>query len=306
MKKLLLILALLAGSFACVAQTHESLNVVVTMPVGTGNDILARQWVKKYDETFGTSSTIINKPGADGVIGIKYFLGLKEANNTVPVLWPAIGHIVGYTDTDRSQIVPNIELSRTPWILIARKDFPANNFKEYVDYVRANPGKVNQGVAGGSLWAGMINHVSANTGTKVNIVNYANSSQMVDVAKGVLDTAWGITSNVIGTGIESRVKIIATGSTVPLEGYVDIANGNNPAIGPWYTYQGVFLNASLPAEMQSTIYRRFEFIRGLPWAKEMANRNNTFVTAKTNHKEFEQNINSLTQRLKPEVLQKKK
>lgn len=305
MKKLISTIMLSLASLLCMAQTHESLNVVVTMPVGTGNDILARQWVKKYDETFGTNSTIINKPGADGVIGIKYFLSLKETKDTVPVLWPAIGHIVGYAESDRVQIVPNIELSRTPWILIARKDFPANNFKEYVEYVRANPGRVNQGVAGGSLWAGMINHVAANTGTQVNIVNYTNSNHTLDVAKGVLDTAWGITSNVIGTGIESRVKILATGSMVPLDGYADIANGTNPAIGPWYTYQGVFLNASLSTEMQDTIYRRFEFLRGLPWARDMANRNNTFVAAKTNNKDFEKNIASLTKRLKPETAPKK-
>lgn len=291
---------MLAMSLGCVAQSRESLNVVVTMPVGSGNDILARQWVKKYDETFGTTSTITNRPGADGTIGIKYFLSQKEGNNTIPVLWPAIGHIVGYNEPDRSMIVPSIEVSRTPWILIARKDFPANNFKEYVEYVRANPGKVNQGVAGGSLWSGMINHVSNSTNTKINIVNYANSNQVLDVAKGVLDTAWAITSNVIGTGIESRVKILATGSTVPLDGYANIANGTNPAIGPWYTYQGVFLNADLPEDLQDVIYKRFEFLRGLPWAKEMAERNNTFITSKTDTKDFGQNITSLTKRLKAE------
>lgn len=297
MKKLLTLLALLAMTFASLAQTHESLNVVVTMPVGSGNDILARQWVKKYDETFGTTSTIINRPGADGVIGIKHFLTLKETNNTIPVLWPAVGHIVGYNESDRSSIVPIIEVSRTPWILIAKKDFPANNFKEYVEYVRANPGRVNQGVSGGSLWAGMINHVAASTGTQVNIINYSNSNHAMDVAKGVLDTAWAITSNIIGTGLESRVKILATGSLIPLEGYANVTNGNNPDIGPWYTYQGVFLNSSLPVAQQDVIYKRFEFIRGLPWAKEMASRNNTFVNAKSSNKDFGKDIASLTKRL---------
>ena len=293
MKKLIGIILITLSLFA---QAHESLNVIVSMPVGSANDVLARQWVKKYDEVFGTSSIVTNKPGAEGKIGIKYFLSLKETDQTVPVLWPAMGHVLVYNEPDKKDIVPIVEVARSPWILIVKKDFPANNFKEYVEYVRANPGKVNQGLQTRG-WVGLLHRVNANTKAQTNIVYYSSRPE-VDVASGVLDSAWCLTANVIGTGLESRVKILATSGNVPFEGYPHIALGTDPNIGVWYVYQGLYTSSSASKETQENLYRRFEFIRGLPWAKEMAARNSVQLPPQSTSKDFGNKVFGIGDRLK--------
>lgn len=281
MKKLIGIIFMTLSLFA---QAHESLNVVVSMPVGSANDVLARQWVKKYDETFGTSSNVVNKPGAEGKIGIKHFLSLKATDQTIPVLWPAMGHVIVYNESDKQDIIPVVEVARSPWILIAKKDFPANNFKEYLEYVKANPGKVNQGLQTRG-WVGMLHRVNANTKTETNIVYYSNRPE-VDVASGVLDSAWCLTANIIGTGIESRVKILATSGNIPFDGYPNVTLGTDSNIGTWYVHQGFYTNPSVSKDAQENLYRRFAFIRGLPWAKEMAAKNSVQVPLHGNSKEF--------------------
>jgi len=274
---------------------HESLNVVVSMPVGSANDVLARQWVKKYDETFNTSSTVINKPGAEGAIGIKHFLSLKANDKSVPVLWPAMGHVLVYNEADKADIIPIVEVARSPWILIVKKDFPANNFKEYVEYVKANPGKVNQGLQTRG-WVGMLHRVNSNAKAETNIVYYSGRPE-VDVASGVLDSAWCLTANVIGTGLEPRVKILATTGTVPFSGHPDITLGTNPTIGSWYVHQGLYTNASVDKETQENLHRRFEFIRGLPWAKEMSAKNNIQLPPEGTSKAFGENVFGTGKRL---------
>lgn len=271
-------------TLSLLTQAHESLNVVVSMPVGSANDVVARQWVKKYDETFGTSSNVVNKPGAEGKIGIKYFLSLKETDQSIPLLWPAMGHVLVYNEPDKKDIIPVVEVARSPWILIVKKDFPANNFKEFVEYAKANPGKVNQGLQTRG-WVGMLNRINANTKVEPNIVYYSNRPE-VDVASGVLDSAWCLTANVIGTGIEPRVKILATSGSSPYEGHPNMTLGTDPNIGTWYVHQGFYASTSVSKETQENLYRRFEFIRGLPWAKEMSAKNNIQLPPQGTSKDF--------------------
>ena len=43
----------------------------------------------------------------------------------------------------------------TPILIVAKKDFPANDLKEFVDYVKANGDKVNEAHAG----VGSVSHI---------------------------------------------------------------------------------------------------------------------------------------------------
>lgn len=295
MKKLITILITALTAMTLSAHAHESLNVVITIPAGTGSDIQARQWIKKYDEIFGTTSIVTNKPGSEGIIGFRHFASLNEKNGSIPVLWPAMGHVLSYNEPDKNQFEPLAELNRTPFILVARKDFPASNFKEYVAYAKANPGKVSQGMYP-LLWEGMVNTISRNNNISVNFVPY-NSRPEIDVIGGSLDTAWISVATIIGTGLESRVKVLATTSGTPLKEYPNIENGSNNTIGEWYLYAGPFVNAELPKHLKETLYNRFDFIRNLPWAQEFSVKYHTQVTKHHTGKDYANDIKSLGDRL---------
>jgi tripartite-type tricarboxylate transporter receptor subunit TctC len=74
-------------------------------------------------------------------------------------------------------------------VLVARKDFPANDLKSFIAYAKANPGKVNYGSGG----LGTTAHLSAAQlevvgGIKMNHVPYRSSQPaMTDLLAGAID-----------------------------------------------------------------------------------------------------------------------
>jgi tripartite-type tricarboxylate transporter receptor subunit TctC len=71
-------------------------------------------------------------------------------------------------------------LARAPIFLGASSDFPPNSIKEAVDYLKANPGKVNYG----SIGVGSFHHLSmewlqTGFGVKLNHIPYKGSGESV-------------------------------------------------------------------------------------------------------------------------------
>ena len=80
-------------------------------------------------------------------------------------------------------------LGDLPQVLIVKRDLPPDNFKAFVEYVRANEAKLNVGTAGpGSsahMGAAMLN---VRLGTKVNLVSYRGTGPaMNDLIAGQID-----------------------------------------------------------------------------------------------------------------------
>jgi tripartite-type tricarboxylate transporter receptor subunit TctC len=73
MKKLLLILLLLSNNVFAQKQ-----NVVVSFATGTPPDVICRHVMEKYDNLYNTTSTILNVPGAEQVVGFNSFINMSE------------------------------------------------------------------------------------------------------------------------------------------------------------------------------------------------------------------------------------
>lgn len=301
MKKIILLVLMVISLSTSQAEPQDLLNVVVTAPPGSATDVQARTWVKKYDETFGTASRVTNKTGGDGVIGIRYFLSLNNSYG-IPLLWPSTGHILAYNAADRSQIEPLFEGSRVPFVFIVRKDLPVNSWREWIEYNRAHPGQVNQG-HGGTAWQGMVDYINIKNKINPTTVYYSGTQRVeIDTASGVLDGSWQLPW-IIGSGIESRVKIIGITSNVPNEYNIPLL-GTDPTIGQWYLHQGFYIQSDTNAYTKQLVFDRFKFLRNLPWAKETIARNGV-VLADGSSKDFANNINQLSSRLRLPIKQVK-
>jgi tripartite-type tricarboxylate transporter receptor subunit TctC len=295
MKKIFVLLWLMIST----VYAAKPLHVVVTLPVGSGSDQHARQWVKKYDETYGTVSTVVNKPGGDGVIGFKYFLSLNKDNASgIPVLHPAIAHYVGYEGAERNDVIPLFEGSRTPFVLIVRKNLPVNTWKEWVDYNRKRPSEVNQGIMIRG-WFGAIDHIQEQSGISPNTIFYTgNSRSEIDVAGGSLDAAWTLAPNFFGSGIEDRVRLIAISSTSAVSG-MDSSGvlGRNPKIGSWFIQQGFFVSTALPEDTKQQLFNRLKALRDTQWAKETFNKSSMQV-GQGSSEDFSRDLEKFRQKVK--------
>ena len=158
------VIAMSVISSALHAQAYPTkpIRMVVPSLPGGGFDATGRILADKMGPLLGTSIIVENRSGAGTVLGTEiaskappdgYTLLIGGLSNIAlnPGLYPKLT----YDPYDFRPIGLAVSYSYT---LIGRKDFPANNLRELIDYGRANPGKLSYGGA-----AGTGQHVAAST-----------------------------------------------------------------------------------------------------------------------------------------------
>ncbi|MBS0338762.1 MAG: tripartite tricarboxylate transporter substrate binding protein, partial [Proteobacteria bacterium] len=113
---------------------------------------------------------------------------------------------------------------KVPFYLVVNPSIPANNVKDLVAYLKANPGKVNFGSAG----SGASNHLSTElfksaTGVSIVHVPYKGSPPAVtDLLAGQLGLMFETGPLVFPHVKSGRLKAIATGNSQRVAAYPDL------------------------------------------------------------------------------------
>lgn len=263
MKNLLAMLPLLF----CTLVGAQNITVVSGVAVGAGADTIVRKVLKRYDELHGTASVVLTRTGAEGKIAFNH---LRELPATMPkLLAVSTGHILNYDAADFDRLVPLAMTNTQPVMLIVRKDFPANNWDEFVQHAVNNPGRVSMGVfARASFYPWLLPLLDRNR-MNMNMIVQGTQNITMSVASGDLDSLWTNPSSLLGTGLEDRVKIIAVTSVNPVPG-VDrrLLAGNNPTLGSVYLYQGLYTTDDVSPELRRLMSERLQTILNSKWAEE--------------------------------------
>src|SRR5664279_699785 len=149
------ILLMVAGMNGAQAQEYPSRTVTVIAPFAAGGpaDITARIVADIFNRHLGQKFVVENVGGAGGTLGTLraahapadgYTLlsGHLGTNALAPAFYPNLGY-------DPQKDFAPIGLSAEyPELLVVRKEFPANNLREFVAYAKANESKLNVGHAG--------------------------------------------------------------------------------------------------------------------------------------------------------------
>ena len=141
-------------SFAQASWPAKPVTMVVPFPAGGGTDAFARPMAAQFARLTEKQLIIDNKGGAGGTLGAGiaakaipdgYTLFMGAVHHTIaPYMYPKLDY-----DLERD-FSPLILVASVPQILVVNpKKVPVNNFKEFLDFVRKNPGKLNYGSAGG-------------------------------------------------------------------------------------------------------------------------------------------------------------
>lgn len=262
MKKLIAFLLLFFSLQVCKA---EVINALVNYPAGSNVDTIARLLMKRYDELYGTATVILNKPGADGQIGIKEF---ADGNGQFSLLFSIQGALVAMPESMEPKVLPLIATLRQPYTLIVRKNFPASNWDEFVSYAKNNQTTI--GIISPALTVPVVSDIEKRSDIKTTWIRYGGGKRAeFDVASGVLDGTWTPVNAVVGTGIENRVKIIVVaGNQRDPAMPASATMGTDKNIGLRYLYHGIYIHASVNNEYKKTLNIRFNEILKSNWAKE--------------------------------------
>jgi tripartite-type tricarboxylate transporter receptor subunit TctC len=156
MSRLVLTLGLLAlSAIGAQAQSYPTRAVTVVVPFAAGGpaDITGRIVADIFSRHLGQQFVVENAVGAGGTTGslrvaraapdgTTLVSGHMGTHAAAPALYPNLGY-----DPEKD-FEPIGLIAEQPELLTVRKDFPANNLKEFVAYAKANESKLNMGHAG--------------------------------------------------------------------------------------------------------------------------------------------------------------
>ena len=143
-----LALAMMAGSPAANAQSYPSrqITLVVPFPPGGSTDAAARIMAERMRASLGQPVIVENIGGAGGSIGVGRVARAAPDGYTFDIgQWDThVGSIIYKLDYDLAKDFEPIALiSTNPQLMVAKNDLPANNLKDLVEWMKANPGKIN-------------------------------------------------------------------------------------------------------------------------------------------------------------------
>jgi tripartite-type tricarboxylate transporter receptor subunit TctC len=145
----------IAGMSGARAQDYPARPVTVIVPFAAGGpaDITGRIVADIFSRHLGQKFIVENVGGAGGTTGAlraaraaadgyTILSGHLGTNALAPAFYPNLGY------DPQKDFEPIGLTAEYPELLVARKDFPANNLKEFIAYAKANPDKLNVGHAG--------------------------------------------------------------------------------------------------------------------------------------------------------------
>jgi tripartite-type tricarboxylate transporter receptor subunit TctC len=149
------------------AYPAKPIKFIVPFPAGSATDVVGRVLAEGLSKELGQSIVVENKAGAQGTIGAAEVSKAAADGYTLLVTTSttqaAVVSLLKKVPYDPiKDFTPVGKIATTPFVLITNEKVPANNLKEFIAYVKANPGKVRfgQGSSGswvsGSLFASMI------------------------------------------------------------------------------------------------------------------------------------------------------
>ena len=131
----------------------RTITLIVPFAPGGATDVSARLVADHMSRTFGQQVVVQNIAGAGGTTGSTRVMRAEPDGYTI--LMGHVGtHAVAPSLFPNLAYKPDVDFEPIglvcdfPLLIVARKDFPANNLKEFIAYVKANHAKLNVGHAG--------------------------------------------------------------------------------------------------------------------------------------------------------------
>jgi tripartite-type tricarboxylate transporter receptor subunit TctC len=252
--------AIAAAGFIFGAQAanypDRPITMVVPFPPGGVADIVGRPIAEAMSRSLGQPVVIENKAGAGGGIGMRAVALAKPDGYTVLMSLvsistiPVADEVLGRPPTFKlSQFTPIARITADPTVLAVRADSPWKTYKEFIEYVKANPNKINFGSSGnyGTMHVPM-EMLKLETGTKMTHVPYKGAGPaVVGLLGGEIQALSTGPSSIGGQVKAGKIRVLAHWGSSKLESMPDVPSlkslGANVEFAQW---SGVFVPAATP------------------------------------------------------------
>ena len=185
--------ATLTGSAGAQPYPSRQITINVAFAAGGALDTTGRILAERMRLSLGQPVIIENVTGAAGSIGVGRVARAPADGYTLSIGSISThvfnGAIYALPYDVLADFAPVALVATNPMLIVARKDMPADNLKELIAWLKANPGKASQGTFG----AGSVGHIvglffQQMTGTRYSFVPYRGGPPaMQDLVSGQID-----------------------------------------------------------------------------------------------------------------------
>ena len=244
----------------------KQVRVVVPYVAGAMGDVVARRLAEGLRSEWGQPVLVENRPGAGGNIGTQHVEQSAADGYTILIAATNNFTINQFLYKDLSldpikKLDAITVLVDVPSVIFIPATLPVNNFREFVNHAKANPGKVNYGSPG----SGTTPHISAESinkmfGLGMTHVPYKGASQAVAAL-----LAGDIQFYLVGAGLgaphvkSGKLRAIAVSSKSRLDVFPEIPTFTEAGLGGinaanWW---GVAVPAGTPRAVAEKIHHTF-------------------------------------------------
>jgi tripartite-type tricarboxylate transporter receptor subunit TctC len=231
MKRLLILAAATAAVFAAQAQTYpgtKPVSIVVPFAAGGPTDRVARDLaiaLAKYIP--GSNFVVENAAGAGGTIGANKVAKASPDGHTILLhhigmaTSPSLYRKLPYKTLEDFEFVGMV--NDVPMTLIGKPQLPANTYRDFENYIRANSGKINlahAGIGSASHICGLLWQSALKTKEPLTTIPFGGTGPaMTALIGGQVDVMCDQTTNTTGQIEAGRVKAFAVTTSKPLSNH---------------------------------------------------------------------------------------
>jgi tripartite-type tricarboxylate transporter receptor subunit TctC len=237
---------------------RQSIRFVVPFAPGGTSEIVARTVANELTKQLGQTVFVDNKGGGAGIPAMQEVAKSTPDGHTI-----ILGHVGSLAvnpyifpnqpyDVNKD-FVPVTLLAKVPNLFVVHPDVPAQDFKEFVAYVKKNPGKLNYGSAGNASAGHLaMEYLKLVTGMFITHIPYRGTGpQLTDLLAGRTQaSSAGLPALIphiksgklrpIAVGTSQRLAQLPDVPTVAEMGYKDFETSQ------WY---GILAPAGTPREV---------------------------------------------------------
>ena len=280
---------LTSGAFA--EYPDRPITIIVPFAAGGPTDIISRIIADPMSRILKQQVLVENATGAGGTVGV------TRAKNAAPDGYTLLMGNLGTQAASvglypklpydpRTDFEPIINTAGTPMLVVAKKDLPVKDFKEFIAYVKANASKMNYGTGGigatshltclflDSLLGVQPTHVPfRGSGPALNALLGGQVDYVCDQTVGVVPSIQGGQANGLVVAMPERLSVVPDVPTSKEQGLPEFqAVGWNALFAPKGTPKDIVMkvNAAVRAALddEGTKKRLLELGANLPTKSE--------------------------------------
>ena len=253
---------LLASISSGLAQQWPTRSVKVVVPYGVGGvtDTMARVTADRLGKMLNQTFVIENKLGAGGAIGVDYAVHAPQDGTTILFVGSTLFTVLPLAQKVNYEplkdLVPVSITGTNGMVLVVDKSAPYSTLREFIDYARANPGKITYSSGGPAT----NNHLSTAylAGKEgldmVHVPFGGGQAALTAVLSKSVDMHFGNSSDLIEPVKSGTVKALAVSTPKRMPQLPDVSAVAETIPGFEYiAWNGYAVTGGVPAEVQNRL-----------------------------------------------------